>query len=405
MTAVLGPRTKGLQLTRSYDADSLPLPAPLTSDLFTWPILTADDGALRHNIEVMARVCAAHGVQHAPHVKTPMAQGLYFRQADAGAWGATVATGTQLRTVWEWGVKRIFLANEQLDPRELRWLADRLTGDREVWLYIDSGRGIERLHDAGLSGAPGLGVLVELGVPGGRTGVRDCGEVLRLGRTARDAGLPVIGIAGYEGPAASGDDPRATVRSWLRELARAGEAMTAAGLFAGRRPVISAGGSAYLDVVLDVLSGLDAQVVVRSGAYLTHDDGLYAGVDPWQRITGAEPLRAALRLWTQVLSVPEYGLAICGAGRRDVSFDHGLPVPLLVRSQAPDGTLGPGRSISGETVKLDDQHLYLRTTTAIEPGDVLAFGISHPCTTFDKWQAIAITDADEMVTQVLTTDF
>jgi D-serine deaminase-like pyridoxal phosphate-dependent protein len=38
-------------------------------------------------------------------------------------------------------------------------------------------------------------------------------------------------------------------------------------------------------------------------------------------------------------------------------------------------------------------------------GDILAFGISHPCTTFDKWRVIPVVDDTLTVTDCLTTCF
>lgn len=179
--------------------------------------------------------------------------------------------------------------------------------------------------------------------------------------------------------------------------------------------MLSAGGSSFLDVVLAELPGpvpgpdgtpVATRVVVRSGAYVTHDHGFYARTDPWSRIPGAEPLRGAATVWGQVLSVPEPGLAVCGVGRRDVSFDIDLPVALRLRSQADDGSWLPERELAGTRVTaLNDQHLYLAldpavdspATAQVRPGDVVGFGISHPCTTFDRWRVAAVVRGDDVV--------
>ncbi len=429
----VGPRTKGLRLAAPATvADVLAGRPRVTDDAFSWPLLTLDDATLDHNVGVVARVCAERGVEHAPHVKTTMSRALYARQAAAGAWGATVATPSQLRTVRDWGVPRVLLANELLDPREIAWLRADLTGvvdgaPDEVWLCVDSPHGVDLLA-RGLAGAPAavrarVGVLVELGVPGGRTGVRSTAAALDLARAVRASDLRLLGVTGYEGSVAGGTsaDELAAVAAWCDGLRDLGATFVREGLAGADEPlVLSAGGSSFLDVVLAELPGpaagadgseVEVRVVVRSGAYVTHDHGFYSRTDPWSRIPGAEPLRGAATVWGQVLSVPEPGLAICGIGRRDVSFDIDLPVALWLRSQSDDGWL-PARELAGTRVTaLNDQHLYLAldageagasqvtgpATAQVRPGDVVGFGISHPCTTFDRWRVAAVVRGDEVV--------
>ena len=99
---------------------------------------------------------------------------------------------------------------------------------------------------------------------------------------------------------------------------------------------------------------------------------------------------------------PEPGLAIAGMGNRDVSFDDGLPVPKLLRR---DGDPVP---LDGVTVtKLNDQHAYLSVPDGVTltPGDLIGFGISHPCTAFDKWRVIPVVDADYRVRELVPTYF
>jgi D-serine deaminase-like pyridoxal phosphate-dependent protein len=393
---------------------------------FTWPLLTLDEAALDHNIATVAGAFASGGVEHAPHVKTHMSRQVWERQVAAGAWGATVATPAQLRTALGWGVpgagRRAFLANELVDPRDVAWLRSALadgTAD-EVWVYVDSGRGVDLLA-AGFAGAAPevtarLGVLVELGVPGGRTGVRTVSDAVVLAVRVNDAGLRLAGVAGYEGPVAGGtsDEELAAVGRWCDDLRAVGAQI--GGLVDGPT-VLSAGGSAFADVVTRHLTGpvrdaagaaVPTRVVLRSGAYVTHDHGHYLRADPWTRL-GAQALRPAITVWASVLSAPEPGLVICGMGRRDVSFDIDLPTPLVVRPADAEGRLGEARALTGARVTaLNDQHAYLAVDAAAgpapEPGDVIGFGISHPCTTLDKYRTALVTRGDD-VAERITLDF
>lgn len=390
---------------------------------FIWPLLTLDEAALDHNIATVSGAFAAAGVEHAPHVKTHMSRAIWERQSAPGVWGATVATPAQLRTALGWGVSRVFLANELVDPRDVAWLRSALTtgdGVDEVWVYVDSVRGVELLA-AGFAGAAPetfarLGVLVELGVPGGRTGVRGVPAAVALAGRVHDAGLRLVGVAGYEGSVAGGtsDEELAAVGRWCDELRETGAAV--ATLVDGP-VVLSAGGSTFADVVVRRLpvpvqdaAGQDVptRVVLRSGAYVTHDHGHYVRVDPWTRM-GLDLLRPAITVWAAVLSAPEPGLVICGLGRRDVSFDIDLPTPLVARTPDAAGRLGESRPLTGVRVTaLNDQHAYLAVDPAADgtprPGDVIGFGISHPCTTFDKYRTALVTRGDDVAEQV-TLDF
>ncbi len=56
---------------------------------------------------------------------------------------------------------------------------------------------------------------------------------------------------------------------------------------------------------------------------------------------------------------------------------------------------------------LDDQHAYLRLPedSPLAPGDLVCMGISHPCTTFDKWRVIPVLDDDDRVIDAIHTFF
>lgn len=379
---------------------------------FCWPVLVARRSALEHNIATMARYCRRHDVALAPHGKTSMAPSLFAAQLAAGAWGITVATAHQARVARRFGVPRILLANEVLDPTALRWLLTEQRRDPEfqaLW-YIDSLAGVEALDAAlAVTGAPpsGVRVLVELGFPGGRTGCRTTDQALTVAQAAAALpGVTVAGVAGYEG----GLPTRGRAREYLCRLRETTRTLYTAGLLPpAEHVVVSAGGSTYFDVVVETLAGrwLGGRrplVLLRSGAYVTHDHGFYSTRTPFRRSPDEGVLRPALELWTQVLSVPEPGLAIAAMCRRDAPFDEGLPIPLRIRRR--DGRQEPvGTAL--RTTALNDQHAYLAMShpKVVSPGDLICFGISHPCTAFDKWRVIPVLDDADRVVDLLHTYF
>ncbi|WOF22314.1 alanine racemase [Microbacterium betulae] len=371
---------------------------------FPTPLVTLSDAAVRHNIDTMARWTRAHGVGLAPHGKTTMSRELWQRQLDAGAWGITVATPWQLSMALDWGVPRVMLANALVQPDALRAIAPRLDA-AEVVVWADSLRAVEIMDDA-LAGAKGigrLGVLVELGAPGGRTGARTRAEArsvaAAVGASPR---LRVAGVAGYEGALAHAGDEASLriVRSYVGDLVSLHDELESAGLYpdAGRA-LITAGGSAYFDIVVDVLAdradpdgvrGRAIDVVLRSGAYITHDDGFYRGIAPLSRAGGGS-FRSAIHGWATVVSRPEPGLALVDAGKRDLPFDEGLPEPQALRRF---GAADVEPLHGAEATAMNDQHTFVRVPeeAGVQVGDVIRFGLSHPCTTFDKWGALPLVD-------------
>ncbi|MBO3741065.1 alanine racemase [Actinoplanes flavus] len=363
---------------------------------FSWPLLVVRRDAVEANIATMAAYCRRHGLEFAPHAKTTMAPGLLDAQLRAGAWGMTVATPHQALVMRRLAVERVLIANEILDPTALRWLATESAAGWEVYFQVDSVAGVDA---AAATGGP-LRVLVELGHAGGRTGVRTLDEMETVARAVAAApGLELAGVTGYEGQLPDQD----SVDTFLDRLVAGVARLSGAGLLP-ERPIVSAGGSAWFDRVADRLAGLDvaARLVLRSGASVTHDDGFYRERTPFVRVPDEGPLAAALEIWAQVLSAPEPGLALAGMGKRDAPFDEGLPVPLEIRR--PDGVIESAEGL--RVTKLNDHHTYLQVDgVVLGPGDLVRFGISHPCTAFDKWRDIPVVDEQRRVVDVLHTYF
>ncbi|MFJ6306415.1 amino acid deaminase [Streptomyces althioticus] len=377
---------------------------------FTTPVLALSAERLEHNLAALETFAERHGLAFAPHGKTSMAPQLFHRQIERGAWGITLAVPHQVRVAREFGVERVFLANELVDAAALRWIAAEQDADPAFRFvcYVDSVRGVE-LMDAALAGASRpVDVVVELAAgEGARTGVRteaECAAVADAVAGAR--ALRLVGVAGYEGEVPQADPER--VRAWLRRLVALAVDFDKAGRFAGLDEiVVSAGGSAWFDAVADVFAEvpeLSAPVLklLRSGAYVSHDDGHYERLTPFNRVPGEGGLEPAFRLWTQVVSRPSAEQAFTNAGKRDAAYDLDLPVARVVRR---DGVERPATGI--EVTGLSDQHAWLRTSSEadLEVGDWVGLGLSHPCTSFDKWLLIPVAEADGTVVDYIRTFF
>ena len=391
-----------------------------------WSIFDADvlmptavllRSAVVHNSASFAAYCARHSVSFSPHGKTTMSPELFDIQLRDGAWAITAATVFQARTMIEHGVPRVLIANEVSAAGDIAWLGDATRRGKEVLCCVDSIASIEIL-ESGLRGRHGgmrVPVLVELGVAGGRTGARTVSEAVSVARRVSvSASVRLAGVSGFEGiiGAATNETAEERVDHFLQELRRLFDVLIAEGLFAGsQEAVISAGGSVFFDQVVKNLKcaapQLPERIVIRSGCYLSHDDGVIDELSPLgaSARTEGDPFRAALEVWGAVLSRPEPTRVIVGVGKRDASTDGLLPVAKK-RLRRGERTPKPWRA-HGRAVRVDDQHTYLDVDSNddIAVGDLVGFGISHPCTTFDKWRAIPLVDDDYNVVGVANTRF
>jgi D-serine dehydratase len=284
----------------------------------TFPAMVLRASALESNVATMAAWCRSHGVELAPHGKTSMSPEVTYRQLAAGAWGITAATIDQVRTFVEMGVRRALMANQLVDPAGIAWLASALTANPSLTVigYVDSVAGValldRSLAAAGLSRR--LPVLVEIGVQGKRTGVRTLAEGAAVARAAASTEtLAVVGCSAFEGVVGHDRDQAAmdAVAALCSSVRQLGLELAESGVISGP-PILSAGGSTYFDVVASSLSGPEpATVVLRSGGYVTHDDGLYSVATPLP-----SDLQPAIDVWAYVLSRPEPGRRSCVPPRR-----------------------------------------------------------------------------------------
>jgi D-serine deaminase-like pyridoxal phosphate-dependent protein len=361
-----------------------------------FPVMALDDGALEHNLGVVHGWCAERGVSIAPHGKTTLAPALIRRQLAAGAWGMTAANVHQAGVMAVAGAERVVLASELGSTAE----AERLealcrAAGIEAFVFVDSRAGVEAL--AAVEREQPLAVLLELGAPGGRAGVRTDEEARAVAdAVAASSSLRLAGLAAWEGGLPGQAEVDALL---LREDALAG-AFDAEGRFETEEILLSAGGSIFFDRVVEALRGdglsRPVRVVLRSGCYLTHDHGIYAERSPLRA-----DLRPALQLWAEVISLPEPGLAIAGFGKRDAPYDLGLPVVEAVVDRA--GARSATSTVTVTTV--NDQHAFLAHDGALAVGDLVVCGISHPCTAFDKWSLLPLIDGDGTVTGAVRTLF
>lgn len=367
-----------------------------------------------HNLHWMQQFITAYGVKLAPHGKTTMAPKLFDLQLRGGAWGITLATAHQVRVAYQHGVRRVLMANQLVGKQNMTIISSLIEDQAfDFFCLVDSAQQVEQLGEFYRAKRQRLQVLIELGVEGGRTGVRDVEQlqsVLTALNTWRES-LVLCGLEVYEGVLKD----EAAIRSFLQRAVGITRELAQEGQFAGKRILLSGAGSAWYDVVADVFSkaglGDSVDVVLRPGCYLTHDVGVYR--EAQQEILKRNPiakemhssLQPALQLWAYVQSVPEKERAIVALGKRDAAFDAGLPTPAL---HYRPGTAAPlATPLGWQLTKMMDQHAYLQIGSGddIRVGDMIGFDISHPCLTFDKWRFLPVLDGEYQVIDVVQTFF
>jgi D-serine dehydratase len=384
-----------------------------------FPVALLKESALAHNLEWMADFTRSTGVLLAPHGKTTMAPQLFARQIASGAWGITFATIQQVSLGVRMGIRRIILANQLVGREDILQAIELVetTADLELHFLVDSipqlslieaeaqRRGMTRPFTA----------LLEVGIDGGRTGCRTVDEAMQVARAiAASRSLRLSGVECYEGLNVSGDSEadRTAVERFMHTVQRVARQCDEEGLYGTAEVTLSAGGSAVFDIVarsLPMQLSRPVRTILRSGCYVTHDSGFYERFaklviarsgGAWRERPGP---KAALELWTHVQSQPEPGLAILALGKRDASFDIDLPMPF---ARVRDGNRTP-LDASWRVSKLNDQHAYLQIPSSgdVRVGDLVGCGISHPCTTFDKWRWLPTVDDDYGVIGAIRTYF
>jgi D-serine dehydratase len=377
------------------------------------PAAAIFEAPLAHNLAWMQRFASSHGAYLAPHGKTTMTPALFQRQLKAGAWGITLATAPQCRAAFAAGVQRLLMANQLIGEANMAIVAGLIDAGAEVYCVVDSIDNVEALGRHFAAAGQTLHVLVELGVPEGRTGCRTLEQVLDVAHgVAAQPALRLAGMEGYEG-VVHGTEPVTAIRDYAAQLIVCAQRLDRDGLLAVDTPIITASGSAWYDLIAEAFDVVDLRErfvpVLRPGCYVVHDHGLYREAQRGvltRRPDLHEGLQPALEVFAQVQSLPEPGLAVVALGKRDIGFDQ-LPEPL--RRYREGGSAKDTLSVAGwQVTKLMDQHAFIALPEGaddVRVGDIVAFGASHPCLTFDKWRRICLVDERLSVAAVMETAF
>ena len=367
---------------------------------FQFPVMVLKESALKNNISVMAQYCKSVGAELAPHVKTTMSPQIAQMQVDAGAWALTIANFWQAEIFRKFGFKKLIIANEVLEPTAIAEIAKlNAKGKAEIIFYVDSLAGLQIVKDATPKNGK-INLFIEIGTDHGRGGVRELSLVKEIAREIKkDSRLHLRGVTGFEGAvptAARNQDGENAVHAFCQKIVAAGE--VAFEFKSDEKFIVSAGGSAFFEIVAEELNKFSKPkiLLLRSGGYVTHDHIYYEEIYPFKN-TG-KPLLPAIELWSQVLSNPESDFGVLNLGKRDVGCDIHNPIPFAKYA-------GRVEKFTGKIEKLNDQHGFMRSSDKFAVSELIGLGISHPCTTFDKWKLIPLVNDQYDVVDLIHTFF
>jgi len=378
------------------------------------PALVLHREALEHNIRWMQSFASDSGAELAPHGKTSMTPALFRRQLDAGAWGITLATAVQTRAAYAHGVRRVLMANQLVGKPNMALIAELLADPAfDFHCIVDHPDNVADLGAFFAACGLRLNVMIEYGVVGGRCGCRSEAEVLALAEAIKaQPGLALTGIEGYEG-VIYGDHAVSGIREFAGSLVHLAVQLQDSAAFAIDKPIITASGSAWYDLIAESFDAQNAAgrflSVLRPGSYVAHDHGIYKQAQCCvldRRSDLHEGLLPALEVWAHVQSLPEPGFAVIAIGKRDVAYDAGLPVPLLRYRAGVVPAVGDDVSACTVTAVMD-QHAFMTIAPGVQlrVGDIISFGTSHPCLTFDKWRTGCLVDEQLNVIESMETCF
>ena len=413
---LIDPLNKGLGgLNSAFPShDAAQLDWNLLREDISLPAAVLYQDKLEHNLEWMRQFIAAYGMKLAPHGKTTMAPQLFAMQLKAGAWGITLATAHQTIVAYAHGIRRVLMANQLVGRQNMAGIAKLLRDPAfEFYCLVDSPEQIRQLGTYFSKLGLRLNVLLELGVAGGRAGVRndDQLEAVLTALARWRESIALCGVEIYEGVL----QDESSIRAFLERAVAVTHKLVTEGHFQQTPLLLSGAGSAWYDVVAEVFSAAcfdcPVEVILRPGCYLTHDVGAYR--EAQLRIMEHNPIARrmhsglvpALQVWAYVQSVPETEKAIIALGKRDAAFDSGFPVPALhFHPGIGYPQLAPAH---WEVTKMMDQHAFLRIHPGddLQVGDLIGFDICHPCLTFDKWRTLPVLNADYQVVDIVQTFF
>jgi D-serine deaminase-like pyridoxal phosphate-dependent protein len=337
------------------------------------PALVVDLAAMEHNLRQMAEFFAGVPADLRPHTKTHRAPAIARLQIAAGAVGVCCGNLADAELMIDAGIDDVLVTREVVQPAQIARVAG-LAGRSAIKLIVDDDEIVGLLDQAARAAGTRIGVLVDVDIQLGRSGVAPGEPALRLAqRVATARGLEFLGLMGYEGGMhqLSAAERAAACRAALTQLAATKDQVERAGLAV---PIVSCGATSTYRTA----ASFPGITEVQAGSYLL-GDGNYRRSLP-------ESV-CAISVLTSVISRPSAARVTIDAGQKAITAGGALPEPV------PAGL---------RTVALHEEHGLLERDADAENfrvGEKIALTPGHAGTTiklYDRIYAIR----DERVAEI-----
>ncbi len=344
------------------------------------PVLMLDADALGRNIARMRDMTEAAGISYRPHSKTHKSSVIARMQLEAGAVGVCCAKLGEAEVMGAAGIGNILITTPVVGDSKIGRLL-HLANQVPVAVVADNAANVDALGNMAQTAGRQLEVLVEADVGQGRCGVQTPDEAAALAKQIGDnAWLRFGGIQGYQGKIQMVTDAaerEAETGAGLDRLDAFVAAVEAAGV---RVPLKTGGGTGTspFDMARGTLTEL------QTGSYVFMDSR-YGGIG-WPG-ANSPPFEQSLHILTTVVSTPTADRAVCDAGLKSASSDHGPPAVADL-----DGVVF---EYGG------DEHGILRAADGGDVrwtvGDKLKLVPSHCDTTVNLYDQYIVVQGDEVV--------
>ena len=313
------------------------------NDLET-PALLIDLATMERNLRQMADFFASVPANLRPHVKTYRAPALAQRQIAAGAVGICCGNLAEAESMIEAGIDDVLITKEIVLPAQIARVA-ALAGRSAIKIIVDDVAIVEQIDQAALAAGPRIGVLVDVDVRLGRSGVRPGEPARRLAqRVASARGLRFLGLMGYEGglhPLSTAERESAC-QAALAALVATKQLVERDGLAV---PILSCGATSTYRTA----GAFPGITEVQAGSYLL-GDGKYRRTLPESE--------CALSVLATVISRPSPARVTIDAGQKALSSDSGMPEPVpaglrMVALNEEHGLLD--RDVDGAPIRVGDK--------------------------------------------------
>ncbi len=282
------------------------------------PALLVDLDVMEANIARIVATCRAHGVAWRPHSKAHKTPEIANMEIAAGAIGITCAKLGEAEVMATAGIRDILIANQIVGPTKIGRLV-RLAEHADPIVCVDSIENLIELDEAFGSSRKRLRVAIEVNIGMNRAGVEPGPPVAALAQAiANRRGLHFVGVVGWESQAttiADSAEKARTVRDAVAALTASARACTAAG---HRVVIVSCGGTGTFPYCAQQPGVTEVQVggaIFSDMHYLTNYHVDFA---------------PALTVLTTVTSRPTPTRIVVDAGRKSMSGDAAMPVPLSI---------------------------------------------------------------------------